>query len=130
MNSRFFSKLLIILIVVPCFAFATTDVIDTISGAFKTGNVSEISKYFDSNVELTILDQESTYSKSQAAVVVQNFFNSNPVKGFELVHRSASGDGSYGIGNLITASQTFRTYFYVKQKDGNSVIQELRFEKQ
>jgi len=67
---------------------------------------------------------------TQAVAVVQNFFSTNTVKSFQLLHRAGSGDGCYGIGNLQTSTQTLRTYFYVKTSGSTSVIQELRFEKE
>lgn len=116
--------------IIPIISIAAIDVLDNIAATLQTGNAKELVKYFDSSIDLTILDQENSYSSSQAAMVVQSFFDKNPVKSFQLVHKSTSGDGSYGIGNLVTTTQTFRTYFYVKQKSGVALIQELRFEKQ
>ena len=126
LNIRF----LIAMLVLPSISFAALDILDSISSALNTGNVTQLSSYFDSNVDITILDQESTYSKTQAVAVVQNFFSTNTVKGFQLLHRAGSGDGCYGIGNLQTSTQTLRTYFYVKTSGSISVIQELRFEKE
>ena len=115
----------------PFAAFAQSDILDNIASAVRSGNSKEVSRYFDSNVEITILDKESVYSKVQAEMVLRDFFAKNPVQSFELMHRGSSGQGSsYGIGTLKTSNQSYRTYYYVKQKGNALNIQEIRFEKQ
>jgi hypothetical protein len=67
----------------------------------------------------------------QAEMVLRDFFAKNTVQSFEVIHKGSSGEGSsYGIGTLKTSIQSFRVYYFVKQKGGNSFIQEMRFEKQ
>ena len=83
------------------------------------------------NVDITILDHESTYSRTQGEMVLKDFFAKNSVQSFDLLHRGTSGEGSsYGIGKLKTSTQTLRVYYFVKQKSSKSLLQELRFEKQ
>lgn len=123
--------ILFLLFILPALAFSQSDILDNIAGAVRNGNSKEVSKYFDNNVEITILDRESTYSRVQAEMVLRDFFSKNAVQSFDLIHRGTSGEGSsYGIGKLKTANQTFRTYYFVKQKGNQSLIQEMRFEKQ
>ena len=107
------------------------DILDNIAFTLKTGNASELSKFFDTNIEITILDEEDVYSRAQAEVLIKNFFAKNPPTSFELMHQGSSKEGSkYGIGNLVTAKTTFRTYIYIKQKGKDYFIQELRFEEE
>ena len=123
--------MLILLFILPALAFSQSDILDNIAGAVRNGNSKDVAKYFDNNVEITILDRESTYSRVQAEMVLRDFFSKNSVQSFDLIHRGTSGEGSsYGIGKLKTANQTFRTYYFVKQKGSQSLIQEMRFEKQ
>lgn len=123
--------LLLTMLAMPFAVFSSFDIIDNIANAIRSGNSKEVAKYFDSNVEITILDKEAVYSKVQAEMVLRDFFAKNPVQSFEVVHRGNSGEGSYyGIGPLKSANQSFRVYFYVKQKGSASTIQEMRFEKQ
>lgn len=123
--------LLFLLLSSPVAVFSNFDIIDNVASAIRSGNSKEVAKYFDSNVEITILDKESVYSKVQAEMVLRDFFSKNPVQSFEVVHRGNSGEGSaYGIGPLKSSNQSFRVYFYVKQKGSISTIQEMRFEKQ
>lgn len=132
MNTKGFTRMMfLVLFLLPVMAFSQADVLDNIAGAIRSGNSKEVAKYFDNNVEITILDRESTYSRVQAEMVLRDFFSKNSVQSFDLIHRGTSGEGSaYGIGTLKTGGQTYRTYYFVKQKGSQQFIQEMRFEKQ
>jgi hypothetical protein len=70
------------------------------------------------------------YSKTQAEMVVRDFFSKNTPTSFKIIHKGTSNQGSeYAIGTLITSVGSFRTYIYVKQKSTGYTIQEIRFEK-
>ena len=43
-----------------------------IVGAFKAGNATKIAGYFAENVDLSILETENLYSKSQAEQILKN----------------------------------------------------------
>ena len=123
--------IIFLMIAIPVTVFSNFDIVDNIANAIRSGNAKEVAKFFDTSVEITILDKESVYSKVQAEMVLRDFFSKNPVQSFEVVHRGNSGEGSsYGIGPLKSSNQSFRVYFYVKQKGTASTIQEMRFEKQ
>lgn len=110
---------------------SSADILDNVATGLRAGNSSIIAKFFDTNIDITILDKESVYSKAQAELVLKNFFQKNPVTSFSIIHRGTSAQGSlYGIGNMVTTAQTFRVYYYVKSKNGVYLLQELRFEKQ
>lgn len=97
--------------------------------AIRSGNSMEISKYLDNTVEITLPEKSNSYSKSQAEVVLHDFFANNLVKDFEILHQSEKSGSQYCIGNLKTSNGTFRTTIFMKQKGGRDVLQELRFEK-
>lgn len=105
-------------------------VLDEISIALKTGNASQLARVFDNSVEITIVNSDDVYSKSQAEMILKKFFNSNPPESFQFVHQGNSAEGShYGIGNYSSSEGTnYRTYVYVKQKGEKYLIQEIRFE--
>lgn len=102
-----------------------------IATSIKNGNAKTLAASFDNSVEITILEKESTYSKSQAEGVVKKFFTQNAPEGFRIIHKGDSGgDSKYAIGKLVTSEGTFRTYIYVKRKGGVLLIQQLRFERE
>lgn len=131
MRSNFLGSALILLLFTLPLSVFSQSVLDQVAGGISSGNSREVAKYFDSSVEITILDRESSYSKTQGEMVLRDFFSKNPVNGFELKHRGTSGEGStYGIGTMRSGAQQFRVYYYVKQKGAQQLIQEIRFEKQ
>ena len=104
---------------------------DNIAGGFKTGDAAAIAKNFEGNVEITIKTGSTSYSKSQAEMVLKNFFAAHKPKTFIIAHEGTSPQGSkYFIGNLSTASGNYRTYVYAKPVKNELVIQEIRFEEQ
>lgn len=112
-------------------AFSNTDIFEDISFAIKSGNSRELSKYFGSRVELSINDNENIYSKTQAEVILKEFFDKNPPTNFKIINKGASNKGlPYIIGELETASSKFRTYILFKNTGGQNLIQELQFDKQ
>ena len=105
-------------------AFAQSS-LSSISKSLKSGDASTLSQYFDNSLELIILDDEDSYSKTEARSKVQSFFQSNSPRSFVMKHQGSAPNGSkYIIGTLTTSSGSFRTYIVVK----NNRIQELSFE--
>lgn len=97
--------------------------------AMKSGDSAQVAQYFDSTVEITLPEKSNSYSKSQAELVLRDFFKNNPVKKFDVIHKSENQESQYCIGNLTTGNGIFRTTIYMKQKGKNQLIQELRFQK-
>lgn len=118
-----------IFLVVILSAFNTLSNVNEVIIALKSGNAVQLSKYFDNNVEISMPDKSNNYSKSQAELVIQDFFSLNAVKGFEVLHKGGNVGTEYCIGTLLTKNGQFRTTIYLKQKGNSQVIQEISFEK-
>ncbi|MBC7872806.1 MAG: DUF4783 domain-containing protein [Ferruginibacter sp.] len=108
-------------------AFTAQDGIDEVIGALRSGNSVQLSDHFDEHVELTLPDKSDSYSKSQAQLIVKDFFGNNGVKGFELKHKGDSPGGHFCIGTLQTNAGNFRTNVFMKVKNGKEVVKEIRF---
>lgn len=104
--------------------------LDRIGLAIQTGNSKELSKYFDNTVEITIGENEETYSKAQAEMVLKDFFTKNRPASFKLIHNGTSQGLQYGIGILITDKGSYRSTIFLKPKGTGNFIQEIRFEKE
>lgn len=102
--------------------------IDDVIAAMKTGNASMVAKYFDNSVDISMPDKSNNYSKSQGELVLKDFFTSNPVKSFEIIHKGENAGSQYCIGTLQTRNGAYRTTIFMKQKGDKQVLQELRFE--
>ncbi len=102
--------------------------IDEVIAALKSGNASQVAKYFDNTVEISLPDKSNSYSKSQAELVLKDFFSNSGVKGFEVIHKGENAGSQYCIGTLQTKNGSYRTTVFMKQKGDTQVLQELRFE--
>ena len=109
-------------------SFTLFSSLDDVVNAMKTGNTAQIIKYFDDTIEITMPDKSNSYSKSQAELVLKDFFNTNAVKNFEVMHKGENAGSQYCIGTLITKSGSFRTTIFMKQKGDRQLLQEIRFE--
>lgn len=125
---------MIILALTPLLAMVSQEnaSLQQITDAISSGDASTLGSYFDSNVEIAILDEGDVYSKADAIQVVKKFFSQHSPKSFSQVHQGTSkgNDSQYCIGNLTSGSGTFRVYVYMKTNGGNYLIQELRFDKE
>ncbi len=107
------------------------DIPPKIFDAMKAGNVVEISKHFNSSVELVILDKEDIYSKQQAEQILKSFFAKNKIKNFSLLHQGGKESAQYAIGNLETLNnKSYRVYFLVKESGGKPLIHQMRIEEE
>lgn len=102
---------------------------EQIGVALGSGNVSGITRYFDNAVSISVSGSQSTYSRSQAEMVLRDFFGKNQARGFTAEHSGGSKGSSYAIGTLTTANGKYRAYFTVRQKENGYIIQEIRIEK-
>lgn len=118
--------LIVLLAMTP--GFAQQKNIDAVIIALRAGSASELSKYFDDNVELTLPDKSDSYSKAQAQLIIRDFFGNNGVKGFELKHKGDSPGGQFCVGTLQTGTGSFRTNLFMKIKGGKEVVKEIRFQ--
>ena len=121
-----FFTLLTVGLLISSFTFFSS--IDEVIAAMKTGNSSEIAKFFDNTVEVNMPEKSNSYSKSQAELVLRDFFNTNSVKTFDLIHKGENAGSQYCIGMLVTKNGSFRTTIFMKQKGNRQVLQEITFE--
>jgi hypothetical protein len=126
MKALFTSFLVASLVVLS--SFAQSGNIDEVIGALRSGNATELAKYFDDNVELTLPVKSDSYSKAQAQVILKDFFANNSVKNFQLKHKGDSPGGNYCIGTLQTKSGNFRAHVFMKTKGNRDVLKEIRFQ--
>ncbi len=121
--------LLLSIFIFLSFSFLVSVSFTEIIDAIKRGNAAEVSRFFDNTVEITFPGKSNSYSKSQAELVLRDFFSKNPAKSFQVIHKSENEGSQYCIGNLETNNGIFRTTIYMKQKGDKQVVQELRFER-
>ena len=114
--------------VVMLSSFTLFTSIDEVVTALKNGDAVQIARFFDNTVEITMPDKSNNYSKNQAEVVLKDFFNTNGIKGFDVIHKGENAGSQYCIGTLVTKNGSFRTTVFMKQKGDKQLLQEIRFE--
>ena len=131
-----YNKILNGLILIFCLAFSaeaqtSDEIVNSSKAALKTGSSKDISKYFSDLVELSLLGEKSSYSKSHAEVLVKDFFKKYPPVDFQYIHQGSSKEGlKYAIGKYSYDGGSFRVYLLIKQFSGNYLIDTLEFSKE
>ena len=102
--------------------------IDDVINALRSGNATEVGKYIDDNVELSLPDKSDIYSKAQAIMILRDFFANNTVTGFEAKHKGDNSGNQFCIGTLHTKSGSYRTTVFMKTKNNKQSLKEIKFQ--
>jgi hypothetical protein len=118
-----------LLFAVPTVNGQDKDTGDEIARLIRNGNSRELARHFNASVQLTLPDDEGRFSRTQAELIIRNFFSKYPPKSYVINHQGSSSDGSrYYIGVYKSANTTFRSYYLLKQVSEKALIHQLRFE--
>ena len=105
------------------------DVIKDVVQSIKTTNAKKLAGFFNSTIDLELEDIDGSYSKTQAEIIIRDFFKKSPLKSFTLNHQGSSDDGSkYIIGTYKTTGKEYRVYILLKPQNNKLLIHELQFE--
>ncbi|PZF72119.1 DUF4783 domain-containing protein [Taibaiella soli] len=113
-------------------SYAQANQFASIATAIRSGDAVAITKHMDNMIDITINNSQTTYSRSQAEMVLRNFFSKNKPKNFEVERAGASGQtsGHFNIGSLITENNgKYTVYLLLKEKNNDFYLQEIRFVK-
>ena len=111
---------------------ASAQSLGEITKALGRGDTQALAAVMDSEVELSLLEDENLYSRDQAVQKLSAFFADHTPSGFSQVHQgsSKSDDAEYCIGNLTTNDGSYRVYIYIAKSGDRMVLQELRFDRE
>jgi Domain of unknown function (DUF4783) len=109
-------------------SYRSFDNMDVVVTAIRSGNVTQLSPFFDVRVDITLPDKSDTYSRTQAEMVIGDFFNTNVVQNFKITQQGESGGTVYCAGILQTRSGNYRTTLFFRQKGEKHFLQEIRFQ--
>jgi hypothetical protein len=96
--------------------------------AFRAGNSAELSKYFNSTVQILLLGKEDFYKKNLAETILKDFFSEYRTRDFVIRHQGGTNDAQYAIGSLKTDKGDFRVYFLLKKVGNDLLIHQIRIE--
>jgi hypothetical protein len=129
----FKNALLIFFLIIPLHFGATPapgDLPQAMLDALKTGNSVELSKYFNTSIELAIPGKEDIYSSKQAELIIKDFFTKHVPSAFVVLHKGGKEGSQYAIGNLTTSTGKFRVTLLIKLRENKPYIHQLRFEEE
>ena len=109
-------------------SYRSFDNIDAVATAIRSGNVNQLSPFFDVRVDISLPDKTDTYSKTQAEMVIGDFFNTNGVQNFKITQQGESGGTFFCAGILQTRAGNYRTSLFFKHKGDKHFLQEIRFQ--
>ncbi len=109
-------------------SFTPSYSIEQVLDALRAGNASQLAKYFDSRVDISLPNKRDNFSKNQAEMILKDFFASNEVRSFQVKHKGENNGSQFCIGLLQTKKGNFRTKLYMKQKGSEQVVQEIAFQ--
>ena len=98
--------------------------------SIRKANAGKLSASFGNSIDLTLPSNDGTFSRTQAEMILKDFFRKNPPKSFTIKQQGSSKDGArFTIATYVSANdQKFRTYFLVKKLNGEYIVQLLQFE--
>lgn len=105
------------------------DVIDIISGYFKTSDSDELSEYFSPLLEMNILSEENEYSKAQAELILRDFFSKHKPASVKILHRlNSSSNFRFGVLSFQTDKDKFRISISMTNEGEKFLIKVIRIE--
>jgi len=113
-------------------SFNQDDILENIGKLIIDRDAVELCKLVSENIDLTIIDVEKTYSKSQAEQVLKSFFKNHKVRDFKVLHSGSNNKSlEFAIGRLLTEKTSFRAYILIdKASADDGQLIELRFEEE
>jgi hypothetical protein len=119
-----------LLVVFPFGAPPSVMSIDPVRTAINSGSSSDLAAFFDSSISLNINGQQGDYSKSQAELVMKDFFRKNPPISFNIVFKSESNPSlSSYIGDYQSSQGLFKVMIKVAHQNNSPKIYSLEFVK-
>ena len=102
----------------------------TLEKAFSSNDANAIVAVGKDKILLNILGKEGAYSKSQAGLVLKDFFTKKPGNTFKFIFKGKeSSEGSFAIGTYDSKGESFRVTIHFKKEGSDFKIESLTIEK-
>ena len=107
-----------------------TDVLKEVENAISLGNARMIEGYLNTSIELETPTSKGIYSRSQAGLILDKFFQKYPPISFTIIQKGNSSGGTrFAVGNYVsTRERAFRVTIFIKRSGSEYLIQEIKFE--
>ncbi|MCU0429086.1 MAG: DUF4783 domain-containing protein [Cytophagaceae bacterium] len=111
--------------------FAQDDLINALPAYFKMADAKAFTRNMGELVEINLNGVKGTYSKTQAEMILKDFFRRNLPNDYQLVHQGATREGLYyTIGKYMYMNGTYQVYIVMRQNRGTYVIDSIDFTKE
>ena len=118
----------LMLCALPHVVAQSSEVSSEIITALDKGDAGKLSAYLNTNVELVVGNKNDVFSKQQASGIITDFFRTNKVSSFQLLHKGNKEATSFAIGEIKTNTGNYRVYVLTRKSGNQTVIQQLRIE--
>ena len=108
---------------------SSRDVFTPISKYIGEGDYESLSVWFADNLELEVLGAVSNCTRSQAKLIMKDFFTRFTPKSFSIIHKSGKSPMKYAIGVLSAGGENFRIILYVKTTERTSFIEQVKVDR-
>ncbi|HHU58980.1 MAG TPA: DUF4783 domain-containing protein [Bacteroidales bacterium] len=103
---------------------------DGIANATRSGDAARLAEYFNPRIELVLPGKSGVFSKEQAQFLMKDFFEQYPPASFQFIHQGERENATFAIGRYHYNRGQYRLLFLVKNSNGQTLIHQLRVEKQ
>ncbi len=118
-------------ILVTSDSYAQSEVINNLRASLRAGSSKELVKSFNTMVELNFEGEKSNYSRSQAELVLKEFFKKYPPTDFQYIHQGASKQGlTYVIGKYAFENGSFRVWILIKKFEDKYLVDSIDFSRE
>lgn len=118
-----------IIVVLSCsFSGAAQGVVETFRMSMQRHDAGDLARFFDNTVDITYEHTQSVYSKTQARMILNDFYTRYNPQNFEVEYnsRSQANDAQYIIGTANTAKGKFKVFFFIRLRGKRQVIREMK----
>jgi len=93
------------------------------------GDGMSLAAHMNSEIDISINDERSTLDRNEGGKRLVEFFQQNPIKSFDVVHKGTSKSGVvYLIGQLESEKSSFRMTMYIRGEDDHHHIESIEIE--
>lgn len=98
--------------------------------ALKNNDIDAFVKTFSDPIEIALPDEENSYSKTQASMVIRKFLQKNKLQSFNVKQTGKStGGAEFIIGEMITTTGAkYQVYMLITLIDSKAYLHLIEFE--
>jgi hypothetical protein len=97
--------------------------------AIQESDAKNLSACFNVTIELSLPDNENTYSASQGEMIMKDFFKKYPPSSFDVVQQGTTDPISkFAICDYFSGSKRYQVYIYLRSEKEKFLIHKIKFE--